>query len=85
MNKEGSLYILERSQQPLIKVFLLNRKDRDDLTDFVTDRTEFKEQGQFVSYIVNGRNDTQARRVLYFSLLEEKEKFLSLIKNNNRF
>jgi hypothetical protein len=45
MNKEGSLYILERSQQPLIKVFLLNRKDRDDLTDFVTDRTEFKEQG----------------------------------------
>ena len=33
LNKEGSLYLLERSVQPTVKLFLLSRVGLDDFED----------------------------------------------------
>ncbi len=51
---EGSLYLLEMSHQPTIKLFLLNRTERNDLADCITDKTEFSEKDNFVSYMSQG-------------------------------
>lgn len=34
---EGSLYLLERTSSPLFKMFILNRKPREDFTDWIDD------------------------------------------------
>ncbi len=84
LNKEGSLYILERSQQPTLKLFLLNRKEREDLTDWITDKTEFKEKENFVSYTTTVETGQQVRRIFYFAVTEEKDRFLNQVKFNAR-
>lgn len=39
LEPEGSLYLLERSCQPLFKMLLLNRKPRDDFTEWLDEET----------------------------------------------
>ena len=84
LNKEGSLYLLERSIQPTVKLFLLNRVEREDLTDWISDKTEFTERENYVSYMTTGQNNFPVRRIFYFAVDEEKKKFLELVKFNVR-
>ena len=76
LNVEGSLYLLERSVPPLFKILILNQMSREDFVDQVTSSTVFAEQGNYVAY--TGTCGT--RRTIFFSLNEEKEKFLSEVK-----
>ena len=84
LNKEGSLFLLERSIQPTVKLFLLNRVERDDLTDWISDKTEFAERDNYISYMTMGNNNLPVRRIFYFAVEEEKKKFLELVKFNVR-
>ena len=43
LDVEGSLYLLERSVPPFYKIFILNRKSREDFADQVTSSTKFAE------------------------------------------
>ena len=56
LKKEGSLYLLERSVQPTVKLFLLNRAELDDFEDWITDKTEFSERDSFLSYLAQATN-----------------------------
>ena len=84
LNKEGSLYLLERSVQPTVKLFLLNRVEREDLTDWISDKTEFADRENYISYMTTNELGLPVRRVIYFALDEEKKKFLELVKFNAR-
>ena len=84
LNKEGSLYLLERSVQPTVKLFLLNRVEREDLTDWISDKTEFADRENYISYMTTNDLGLPVRRVIYFALDEEKKKFLELVKFNVR-
>ena len=63
---------------------MLNRIEREDLTDWISDKTEFVERDQYVSYITLGLNGQQIRRIFYFAIEEEKKRFLELVKFNVR-
>ena len=76
LKKEGSLYLLERSQQPTLKLFLLNRVELDDLEDWISDKTEFSERDNFLSYFTVNQSGQKVRRIIYFAVQEEKERFL---------
>ena len=84
LNKEGSLYLLETSSQPTVKLFLLNRVEREDLTDYITDKTEFTDKDNFISYMTKDITGLPVRRIFYFAVEEEKKKFLELVKFNAR-
>ena len=43
MDIEGSIYLLLRSVKPYYKIFVLNRKSRDDFSDYLTEATEFSD------------------------------------------
>lgn len=73
---EGSLYLLERTSSPLFKIFILNRKPREDFTDWIDYQTEFTEKDNFVAYTSRLPNNETRRRTLYFSVLEEKTRFI---------
>ena len=73
---EGSLYLLERTSSPLFKMFILNRKPREDFTDWIDDQTEFTEIDNFVAYTSRLPNSETRRRTFYFSVTEEKTRFI---------
>jgi hypothetical protein len=73
---EGSLYLLERTSSPLFKMFILNRKPREDFTDWIDDQTEFTEKDNFVAYTSRLPNSETRRRTFYFSVTEEKTRFI---------
>ena len=77
---EGSLYLLQSSQQPYFKIYLLNRVTRDDLVDWVTEQTDFAEKDQFVAYTTKNSEGKQVRRIFYFSIAEEKDQFMGQLK-----
>lgn len=76
---EGSLYILQRSVKPYHKLFLLNRKSRIDFSDWLTEATEFvAQEDNFIGYVSTNANNQTPRRVIYFSLAEERDEFLTV-------
>ena len=72
LDVEGSLYLLERAVPPFFKILILNRKSREDFADQVTSSTQFSEKENYVAY--TGTCGT--RRTIFFSLREDKERFL---------
>ena len=50
MAVEGSLYLLERSIEPFFKIYVLNRKSKDDYDENLELDTEFSEKDNFVAY-----------------------------------
>ena len=73
MGVEGSLYLLERSIVPYFKIYVLNRKSRDDFHDSLETDTEFTEKDNFVAYNAQPEKDGfTARRTIFFSALDEK-------------
>ena len=58
--------------------------ERDDLTDWISDKTEFTEKDNYVSYMTMGLNGSPVRRIFYFAVADEKKKFLELVKFNVR-
>ena len=50
MAVEGSLYLLERSVEPFFKIYVLNRKSKDDYEESLELDTEFSEKDNFVVY-----------------------------------
>ena len=77
---EGSLYLLRCSVAPYYKLRLLNRNNREDLHDIVTDAMKFEQKDNFLAYSTTGKDGLPVRRVLYFHYLEEKTQFLEEVK-----
>ena len=76
LDTEGSLYLLERSSQPLFKMYVVNRKPSNDFTDWIDESTEFADRDNFVAYTARLPNNETRRRTFYFAVPEEKHKFL---------
>ena len=61
-------------------MFLLGRKPGNDQTDWFDSRTEFTDKDHFVAYTSRRLNNETRRRTFYFSILEDKVKFLAEAK-----
>ena len=57
-------------------MLLVNRKPRDDFTDWLDEATEFVDKDKFVAYTARLPNNETRRRTFYFSIEEEKTRFL---------
>ena len=62
----------------------MNRLELDDMEDWISDKTEFSERDNFLSYLTLNESGHQIRRILYFAVLEEKDRFLEQLKFNLR-
>ena len=80
LNIEGSLFLLRCSVAPYYKLRLLNRINREDLYDTISDSTEFQEKENFVAYNTIGVDGFPVSRVFYFSIADEKTQFLEEVK-----
>ena len=74
---EGCLYLLERKTQPFYKMLILNRKSRTDFVDWLNSNTQFSEKDHFIAYTAVLQDNFKLRRTLYFTLIEDKVKFLT--------
>ena len=54
------------------------------MTDYITDKTEFTDKDNFISYMTKDIAGLPVRRIFYFAVEEEKKKFLELVKFNAR-
>ena len=77
LDKEGGLYLLERSIQPYFQIFVLNRKNRDDFEESLEVGMEFTDKDNFVAYTAPpAAGGYRARRTIFFADVEEKQKFM---------
>ena len=67
MGVEGSLFLLERSIEPYHKLYVLNRKSREDFQEAVDMDFEYKEQGQYVAYTATLSDGFKTRRTIFFA------------------
>ena len=73
---EGSLYLLQRNVAPIFKLLILNRKSRDDFIDVISQDTSFSSQDNYVAYTTQLDDSFKLRRTLYFTRIEDKNKFI---------
>lgn len=63
---------------------LLNRKRKADFVDEINETTEFKQSGEYVQYKNVNKESPEALpsplRMIFFSVLEEKEAFLKNVE-----
>ena len=71
------MFLLERSVPPIFKILILNRKSREDFVDQVTSKTEFHDRDNYVVYT----STCGTRRTIFFSIIEEKQKFMAEVEN----
>ena len=67
MGVEGSLFLLERSIEPFHRIYVLNRKSREDFQESVDSDFEFSEKGQYVAYTATLSDGFKARRTIFFA------------------